>query len=191
MRVQPSDRDEIRDLLKRVAVALKEGGVPFALCGGYAAWVRGAPEPDHDADFLVAHDEAERAAKVLTDAGLQVQDPAEDWLTKVVQGNSFVDVLWRTCGRPVESDLIERAEVVPVLSVHMPVLAATDILVTKLMALDEHYCDFSRLLPVARALREQVDWGTVHREIEDNHFAAVFLDLLGRLGVVDAEQFAR
>ncbi len=191
MRVQPSDRDEIRDLLKRVAVALKEGGVPFALCGGYAAWVRGAPEPDHDADFLVANGEAERAAKVLTDAGLQVQDPAEDWLTKVVQGNSFVDVLWRTCGRPVESDLIERAEVVPVLSVHMPVLAATDILVTKLMALDEHYCDFSRLLPVARALREQVDWGTVQREIEDNPFAAVFLDLLGRLGVVDAEQFAR
>jgi hypothetical protein len=190
MRVQPSDRDEIRDLLKRVAVALKEGGVPFALCGGYAAWVRGAPEPDHDADFLVANGEAERAAKVLTDAGLQVQDPAEDWLTKVVQGNSFVDVLWRTCGRPVESDLIDRAEVMPVLSVHMPVLAATDILVTKLMALDEHYCDFSRLLPVARALREQVDWATVQREIADNDFAVVFLDLLVRLGVVDTGQLA-
>jgi hypothetical protein len=188
MRVQLSDRDEIRDLLKRVAVALKEGGVPFALCGGYAAWVRGAPEPDHDADFLVADEEAERAAKVLTDAGLQVQDPAEDWLTKVVQGNSFVDVLWRTCGRPVETDLIERAEFMPVLSVHMPVLAATDIVVTKLMALDEHYCDFGRLLPVARALREQVDWATVRTEIEDNHFAVVFLDLLVRLGVVDATQ---
>jgi hypothetical protein len=187
MRVQPSDREEIRDLLKRVAVALKEGGVPFALCGGYAAWVRGAPEPDHDADFLVPDEEAERAAKVLTDAGLQVQDPAEDWLTKVVQGNSFVDVLWRTCGRPVESELIERAEDRPVLSVHMPVLAATDILVTKLMALDEHYCDFSRMLPVARALREQVDWDTVRREVADNDFAVVFLELLARLGVVERE----
>ena len=62
-RVQPSDRDEIRDLLKRTAVALKEGDVPFALCGGYAAWVRGAPEPDHDADFLVAGAEAERARR--------------------------------------------------------------------------------------------------------------------------------
>ena len=121
--MQPDDRDEIRDLLKRTAVALKEGGVPFALCGGYAAWVRGAPEPDHDADFLVPDGEAERAVKVLTDAGLQVEDPAEDWLTKVVQGNSFVDVLWRTCGHPVEDDLIERAEDRPVLSVHMPVLA--------------------------------------------------------------------
>ncbi len=187
MRVQPSDREEIRDLLKRVAVALKEGGVPFALCGGYAAWVRGAPEPDHDADFLVPAAEAERTVKVLHDAGLQVEAPAEDWLTKVVQGNSFVDVLWRTCGHPVEDDLIERAEDRAVLSVHMPVLAATDILVTKLMALEEHYCDFSRLLPVARALREQVDWATVRREVADNDFAVVFLDLLGRLGVVGEE----
>jgi hypothetical protein len=182
--VQPSDREEIRDLLKRTAVALKEAGVPFALCGGYAAWVRGAPEPDHDADFLVPATEAERTAKVLADAGLQVVDPAEDWLTKVVSGGSFVDVLWRTCGHPVESELIERSEVLSVLSVHMPVLAATDIVVTKLMALDEHYCDFSRMLPVARALREQVDWDTVRREVATNDFAVVFLHLLERLRVL-------
>jgi len=183
--VQPSERDEIRDLLKRTAVALKQGDVPFALCGGYAAWVRGAPEPDHDADFLVPETEADRAAKVLADAGLEVQEPPEDWLVKVVTGNSFVDVLWRTCGHPVESELIERSETLPVLSVQMPVLTATDILVTKLLALDEHYCDFGRLLPVARALREQVDWETVRREVAGNDFAVVFLQLLGRLGVVD------
>ena len=183
--MQPSDREEIRDLLKRVAVALKQGDVPFALCGGYAAWVRGAPEPDHDADFLVSAAEAERAAKVLAEAGLEVVDPAEDWLTKVVQGGSFVDVLWRTCGIPVEQDLIDRAEDMPVLSVHMPVLEATDIIVTKLMALDEHYCDYGRLLPVARALREQVDWDRVRREVAGNDFAAVFLVLLDRLGIVE------
>lgn len=182
--MQPSERDEIRDLLKRTAVALKQGDVPFALCGGYAAWVRGAPEPDHDADFLVPEVEADRAAKVLADAGLEVQEPPEDWLVKVVTGNSFVDVLWRTCGHPVESELIERSETLPVLSVQMPVLTATDILVTKLLALDEHYCDFARLLPVARALREQVDWETVRREVDGNDFAVVFLQLLGRLGVV-------
>src|SRR4051794_14744828 len=89
-RVQPSDRDEIRDLLKRVAVALKQGDVPFALCGGYAAWVRGAPEPDHDADFLVPAAEAERAAKVLADAGLDVQEPAEDWLLEGIGGGAVV-----------------------------------------------------------------------------------------------------
>jgi hypothetical protein len=84
----------------------------------------------------------------------------------------------------VETDLIDRAENLPVLSVHMPVLTATDIVVTKLMALDEHYCDFSRMLPVARALREQVDWAEVRRAVADNPFAAVFLELLDRLDVV-------
>jgi hypothetical protein len=188
--VQPSERDEIRDLLKRTAVALKEAGVPFALCGGYAAWVRGAPEPDHDADFLVPEAEAERATKVLEDAGLDVQDPAEDWLTKVVRGGSFVDVIWRACGHPVESDLIERSETMPVLSVQMPVLRATDIVVTKLMALDEHYCDFSRMLPVARALREQVEWAEVRREVAGNDFAVVFLLLLERLRVLPEAEAA-
>ena len=188
--MQPNEREEIRDLLKRTAVALKEADVPFALCGGYAAWVRGAPEPDHDADFLVPQAEAERATKVLVDAGLDVQDPAEDWLTKVVRGGSFVDVIWRTCGNPVESDLIDRSEVLPVLSVQMPVLLATDIVVTKLMALDEHYCDFSRMLPVARALREQVDWAEVRREVAENDFAVVFLHLLERLRVLPGAEAA-
>ncbi|MGY1834001.1 nucleotidyltransferase family protein [Blastococcus sp. SYSU DS0510] len=182
--MQTSPRDQVRDLLKRTAVALKQGDVPFALCGGYAAWVRGAPEPDHDADFLVPAGEAERAAKALADAGLDVVDPAEDWLLKVARDEVFVDVIWRTCGRPVENDLVERAEVLPVLSVQMPVMLPTDIVVSKLMALDEHYCDFSRLLPVARALREQVDWARVAAEVAENDFAVVFLHLVERLGVV-------
>jgi hypothetical protein len=183
--VEPSERDEIRDLLKRTAVALKQEGVPFALCGGYAAWVRGAPEPDHDADFLVPLADAERAVKALSDAGLDVVDPPEDWLAKVVGERSFVDVIWRTCGHPVETELIARAEERSVLSVEMPVLQGTDIVVTKLMALDEHYCDFGRLIPVARGIREQVDWQRVRSEVAENDFAVVFLDLLARLGIVE------
>jgi hypothetical protein len=186
--VTSAEQDEVRELLKRTAVALKQDGVPFALCGGYAAWARGAPEPEHDADFLVPEADAERAAKALADAGLDVLDPPEDWLVKVVGEGVFVDVLWRTCGHPVESDLVDRAEELSVLSVLMPVLGATDIVVTKLMALDEHYCDFARLLPVARALREQVDWPQVAREVAANDFAVVFLHLLDRLGIVRVVQ---
>src|SRR3954465_3239454 len=136
-------------MLKRTAVALKRAEVPFALCGGYAAWARGAPEPEHDADFLVAESDRERAAEALAAAGLRVEHPAEDWLLKVVDGDTFVDVLWRAGGTPVEAALVARSDVLPVLSVEMPVLQATDVLVTKLLALDEHYCDFSRLLPTA------------------------------------------
>jgi hypothetical protein len=40
------------------------------------------------------------------------------------------------------------------------------------------------MLPVARALREQVDWEDVRREVADNDFAVVFLHLLERLRVL-------
>jgi hypothetical protein len=179
-----TEQDDIQELMKRTAVALKRAGVPFALCGGYAAWARGAPEPEHDADFLVAEADARRAAEGLVAGGLQVQEPPEDWLVKVVAGDAFVDVLWRAGGAPVDPGLVARADVLPVLSVEMPVLAATDVMVTKLMALEEHYCDFSRLLPAARALREQVDWDQVRRDVAGNDFAVVFLVLLERLGIL-------
>ena len=57
---EQTSRDGLREALKRVAVALKESGAPFALAGGYAAWARGGPEPEHDVDFAIA--EADAAA---------------------------------------------------------------------------------------------------------------------------------
>ena len=75
-------QQNLREALKRVAVALKESGIPFALMGGYAVWARGGPEPDHDVDFLVADADAAKAADVLPDKGFRVEHPPEDWLFK-------------------------------------------------------------------------------------------------------------
>lgn len=182
-----SERQVVRELLKRTAVALKQSELPFALCGGYAAWVYGGPEPEHDADFVVRTEHAERVADVLAEAGLPVVHPAEDWLLKVVTPTAFVDVIWRACGEPVRAELLDRAETRSVLSVLMPVLAPTDVIVTKLNALDEHYCDFATLLPAARAMREQVDWDRVRADVAGNVFAETFLVLLDRLEVVPAD----
>ena len=52
--------------------------------------------------------------------------------------------------------------------------------------LDPARCDdYGRIIPVARAMREQVDWSTVRRDVASNDFAAVFLVLLERIGVID------
>jgi hypothetical protein len=66
----------------------------------------------------------------------------------------------------------------------MPVLSATDVMVSKLLALDEHYCDLATVLPVARALREQVDWERVRERTKGEPFAEAVLFLAERLGVV-------
>ena len=174
----------MREALKRTAVALKQSGLGFALGGGYASWARGGPEPEHDVDFLVAEADAERAAKALAESGLRVEQPPEDWLFKVFDDGAMVDVIFRMNGVPVDADVLERTDEYEVLSVQMPVLGATDLMTSKINALDEHYCDYSRLLPVARALREQVDWAQVRDAVAQNDFGVAFLFLLDRLGIV-------
>ncbi len=44
------------------------------------------------------------------------------------------------------------------LSMRMPVMALEDVVTTKLHAMTEHSIRYERLLPIARALREQIDW---------------------------------
>ena len=177
------EQEALREALKKTAVALKRSGVPFALGGGYAGWALGGPEPEHDVDVVVAERDASRAEEALAGAGLRVEHPPEDWLFKVFDGEAMVDVLFRLAGTSVEGDILERAQDVEVLSVRMPVMSATDLVVTKMRALSEHSCDYGKVLPSARALREQVDWERVRTSTEDNPYAAALLSLLQRLQV--------
>jgi hypothetical protein len=178
------EQQGLREALKRVAVALKESGNPFALIGGYAEWARGGPEPEHDVDFMVADEDAEKVREWLSDQGFLVEDPPEDWLFKVYTDGAMVDIIFRDGGAPATRQVVGDASEIEVISVQMPVLSATELMVQKLKAMDEHYCDFGYLLPVARALREQVDWPRVRAEVEENDFAVAFLFLIERLRVI-------
>ncbi len=175
----------MREALKLVAVCLKEAEVRFALAGGYGAWARGGPEPDHDVDFVVVADDVEKARAALADRGLRVEQPAEDWLFKAFHDDAMVDVIHHLHGQPLSAEPLQDADELEVLSVRMPVLSATELLTEKLLALDEHECDLSRLLPVARALREQIDWDELETAVGGNDFAVAFLVLLGRLGILE------
>jgi hypothetical protein len=177
---------DLREALKAVAVSLKRADVTFALGGSYAAWAHGAPEPEHDVDFLVAAADLDRAQAALRADGLQVEQPPEDWLVKVYRDGCLVDLIHTLQGRPIDGTELSDAEVLEVLSVRMPVLSATEVVVERLLALDEHACDLASPVATARALREQVDWGRVRERTADNDVAAATLFLLERLGVIEA-----
>jgi hypothetical protein len=179
---ESAEREALHTGLKRVAVALKESGVPFALAGGYAAWVHGAPEPEHDVDFLIRKSDAETAREHLQARGIEVLEPVEDWLFKARVDEVVVDLLFR--GQGLDPDgMLKSAETISVLSVRMPVLAATDVTVEKLLALDEHYCDLATVLPTLRALREQVDWADLRSRVAGYPFAEAVVFLADRLEI--------
>ena len=173
--------------LRQSTAALKSDGVPFALAGGYALWVHGAPEPEHDVDLVVTEADVPAAVKSLDGAGLRIVRPPEDWLFKAYLDDTLVDVLHRLNGNPVPQELISSAEEFEVLGLRIPVLPATDIMTTKLLSLSEHYCDFAALLPVVRAVREQLDWTRIQSTVSGRPFAESFLLLVDRLGIAELD----
>src|SRR3954471_4164857 len=180
--------EEIESSLKRSAAALRDAGLPFALAGSVACWARGAPQSRNDLDFLVRPDDAEAALQALVDLGMRPERPPEGWLLKAwdtEEGNDvLVDLIFGPRGIPDVGAVLQRAEIVPVAALDLPVVHLDDVMVMKLHAFDEHACDYAGILAIVRAVREQVDWHDVRERTAESPFARAFFTLTEGLGIV-------
>src|SRR5262245_64094573 len=181
------DFEIILRTMKKSVGALRDAGVDFMLAGGLAVWARGGAKTEHDVDFLVRPEDAERAQEALVAAGFERETPPEGWLLKAWHGNVLVDLIFEPRGGPVDDDWFGRAEELDVYAVTMLVASLDDVLVTKLLALSEQNLDYASTLEIARAVREQLDWDEVRRRCAGNPYADAFLFLVEALGVAPAE----
>jgi hypothetical protein len=175
---------DLEQALKTSAAALRGAGVDFLLAGSLASWARGGPETRHDLDLVIAPEDIATAVAALEQAGMRSEDPPEEWLVKAWDGDTLVDLIHHPKGVPVDAALFARGEVMSVLGMEMRVMALEDVLVTKLMALSEHSLRYESLLPIARALREQVDWEDVRARTSSSPFARAFFVMLEGLGIL-------
>lgn len=188
----PSESFEsITAALKVAASALRKADIRFALGGSLAAWARGGPRPDNDLDLMVQPRDADAALGALEDAGMRTERPPEEWLYKAWHGQAMIDLIFHPSGVAVDDELLDRADVMPVMAVDMPVMTLEDVLVTKLSALDEHSLDYSGLLAIARSLREQIDWPQLRRRMSGSPYAHAFFALVEELGVAPAQARAQ
>jgi hypothetical protein len=58
-----------------------------------------------------------------------------------------------------------------------------DVLVSKLLALNERWLDYDQLLQMGRATREQIDWDEVRRRTAESPFARAFFEIVDGLGI--------
>jgi hypothetical protein len=185
------EQQPLIDTLKHVAAELKRLDVPFALAGSFAVYARGGASFDHDVDFVIREQDAERVLAGLAQVGLRTDVPPEGWLVKVYDKDQMVDLIYSPVERPVTDETLAETDVLPVASVHMPVLSATQLMIHKVLSYSSHYCDFARGLPLARSLREQIDWARVERETAHSPYAYAFLVLLDRLEVISLAEIGR
>ncbi|MBG0567665.1 nucleotidyltransferase [Actinoplanes aureus] len=170
--------------LKRVASTLKAADIPFALGGSFAVYARGGYSSDHDVDFLIREQDKDRALQELAAVGFETEQPPEDWLVKVFDEGRMVDLIYRPVESPVTDETLHDTDQISVEAIYMPVLSASQLMIHKLLSYSQHYCDFATGLPVARSLREQIDWDRVRRETTKSPYAEAFFVLLDRLDVV-------
>jgi hypothetical protein len=173
--------------LKKAVAALREAGVGFLLGGSLAVWARGGPETRHDLDFVIKPEDAERALGVLADAGMRTEKPPEEWLHKAWDGDVLIDLIFAPRGLEVTDEVIDRGELLHVIGITIPVMAIEDVLATKLMALHEHELDYTGLLRIVRAVREQVDWPSLRRRTQGSPYAAAFFVLCEELELLPVD----
>lgn len=178
---------DIEQTLKKAAAALRDAGVPFLLGGSLASWARGGPESRHDLDLMIRPADREQALTALEGAGMRRDDPPEEWLVKAWDGDVLIDLIVYPKGIEVDDELIARGEMRSVLGMELRVMALEDMLVTRLMAISEHALRFDSLLPIARAVREQVDWDDVRARTASSPFARAFFVMLEGLDIVPGE----
>src|SRR3954452_1064314 len=178
---------DLEATLKASAAALREAQVPFLLGGSLASWARGGPETRHDLDLMIRQSDVDRALEALEQAGMRPERPPEEWLAEAWGGGVLVDLIFSPKGMPITDEVIERGEVMSVLSMEVRVMSLEDVLVTKLNALTEHSLRYEGLLAIARALRERIDWTDVRERTRESPFSRAFFVMLEGLGIVAPE----
>ena len=173
--------------MRIAAAAFRDNDIAATLAGGFAVYARGGPPTEHDVDFIVSPDDAERAVEVLQHLGFRAQRPPEGWLFKVFDENgAMIDLIFAPNSKPeVVPDILARSDVLEIYAITMNVMCVTDVLASKLLTLKEHELDYESVLEIARSCREQVDWKLLREQTSESPYAKAFFTLAEELGLDD------
>ena len=189
MDLNAAEFKEIVESLRKTAAALRDSGVErWCLSGSVASWARGGPETVNDLDIIVHPAHMDEAVTALEGCGMRKEVPPEGWLVKMWDGEVLVDLIHTVTGYESVVEILDRAEVMRVASLDVPVAQMEDVLTPKLLAFDEHYLDYTGALRAARALREQIDWAVVREKTSHSPYARGFFALLEALEIIPAAE---
>ncbi|MCI0349176.1 MAG: nucleotidyltransferase family protein [Acidobacteriales bacterium] len=160
----PKFAPEQENLFQEVLRLLNEKQVPYMVSGAFALQQHtGIWRDTKDLDLFVAPEQMQRALGYLQEAGFdcEICDPV--WLAKARRGDYFVDLITGMSNAVimVDQSWFERSIPAEVLGVQTRVLAAEELLASKLFVLFRERYDGADMAHIIFASEGRLDWNRV------------------------------
>lgn len=151
-------------LFREILQTFEESGIRYAVAGAYALHAHtGICRDTKDLDIFLTAQNAQAALRHLREGGFdcEICDPV--WLYKARRGEYFVDLITGMSNAvfTVQDSWVERAQPAVVEGVPSRVLAAEELLASKLFVTRRERFDGADIAHVIYAMRGRLDWERV------------------------------
>lgn len=177
---EPEYAEEERRLYREVLLVLNDLAVPYAVSGAFALQHHtGIWRDTKDLDLFLTSQNVGRALGGLQAAGFEckVWDPV--WLAKAHQGDFYVDLITGMSNAVVivEDSWIERASPAVIVGVETKVLAAEELIASKIFVTRRERFDGADIAHVIYGTQGKLDWDRI-LQLADDHWEMVFWALI-------------
>lgn len=160
----PEFAPEQRQMYVEVLRLFAASCIPFAVSGAFALYQHtGIWRDTKDLDLFLDVADIPRALAALSSGGFETEVTDPVWLCKARQGDFFVDLITGMSNATitVQSDWIKRATEANVLGVSVKVLAAEELIASKLFVARRERYDGADIVHVIHGAAEKLDWARI------------------------------
>ncbi len=160
----PAFAPEQQELFREVLSLLNSEGVPYAVSGAFALKEHtGICRNTKDLDLFLSQEEVPRALEALQKAGFEVEIRDPVWLAKAHREGFFVDLITGMSNGiiVVDPSWIQRGTPSEIMGIPVRVLAAEELLASKLFVAFRERFDGADIVHLIHATRGKLDWDRV------------------------------
>lgn len=177
---EPDFHPDQRKLYQEVLRLLKARTVPFAVSGAFALQQHtGIWRTTKDLDLFLTAETIPCALDLLRQEGLECEICDPVWLAKTRRSEYFVDLItgMSNAALKVTDSWIERAKSAVVIDVETKVLAAEELLASKLFVVRRERFDGADIAHIVYGTRGELDWDRI-MELAGAHWEMLLSSLL-------------
>lgn len=157
----PDFPSEQAELFRHVMQLLNRQGIPYAVSGAFALQHHtGIWRNTKDLDLFLTGADSARALEILRGEGYECEICDPVWLSKVRRGDYFVDLITGMSNGVISVDAswIQRSLPISVLGIETRVLAAEELLASKLFVLFRERYDGADIVHIIYGKHGKLDW---------------------------------